>query len=202
MEVLLREISESEAGTPRSLAAIYRLNAIHSPYKDITDQDMGFVLSVFMCDAKTFEKRGFAPRGLRDCETWALFQQWMYVGRAMGIRAIEAWQNFDEALAWKEAYERAHMRPHPNNALIVKATLVYYKSVLPTFLHGLLEPTVVALLEAYYPEQRAALLYDKPPAWASGLIRGTYVKSCPGGGGGGGAPRSPRRRGSLLARTQ
>ena len=109
METLLREIAENDADTPRSLAAIQRLNAIHAPYKRISDADMAFVLALFMCEGKSFELRGFALRPLRACEEDALYKQWMYVGRAMGIRTIEAWGCLADALQWRDEYEALNL---------------------------------------------------------------------------------------------
>lgn len=172
MEVLLREIGENSPASQRGRTAIHRLNAIHAQYADIADTDMAYVLSLFMTEPAWYCAQGFGWRPLHAVELAAEYTNWMRVGQEMGIRTCETWRSFEDAMAWARNYERVHMRYHPANERVMRATLGYYSNVLPAALGGVMAPVMSAYLEAYYPAQRIALGLPTPPTWHTLSIRG------------------------------
>lgn len=184
MEVLLREIGEQDVRGPRCRAALYRLNAIHAQYVKygITDQDMAYVLSIFMLAPYRFLRCGLGWRDFTEKEKAAIFAFWQVAAREMGIKTAQQWQDMGQALAWMEQYEAEHMEYAPTNELVATSTLEYYAKMLPRAIRHWARPVYGALVEMMDPRLREALGFAPPPTWAPKLCRGAFDKGENGGG--------------------
>lgn len=177
MELLIREFNENAADGEtrwdgqhdRARIAIQRLNAIHDSYGSlILQQDMKYVLSVFMCTpAQWCRHRGgaWAARSFTAREEACVFRHWVGIGEQMRIASLHEWTCLDDAIAFKASYEQQHQRHRQSNQRVAFSTVDYFINSLPGgAVRRWARPLVLLVLSFLQENQRTAVALGLPPA--------------------------------------
>lgn len=158
-ELILSEIMENGADSPRGQAALARMNEMHGRFR-ISNDDMLYVLSTFVFEPIRWIQR-FGHRPMTGPERSAWFDYHRDIGRRMGIRDIPT--DADAFEAFNRETEARRFRYHATNARIGTVTrdllLGFY---LPRALIPLGRPVVHALMD---PPLRRAMGFADPPRW-------------------------------------
>ncbi len=113
----------------RAKRAIFRLNAIHNKYSSrILYRDMLYVLSIFTTTGATYcSNNSFCViRSMTAFEKECCFCHWMEIGKLMNLDVDREWNNFDECLQWRRAYEKKYRKYFEANKVIAHSTIEYF----------------------------------------------------------------------------
>ena len=113
----------------RAKRAIFRLNAIHNKYSSrILYRDMLYVLSIFTTTGATYcsDNSFCVIRSMTTFEKECCFCHWMEIGKLMNLDVDSEWNNFDECLQWRRAYEKKYRKYFETNKVIAHATIEYF----------------------------------------------------------------------------
>lgn len=180
MEMLIREfvensvddLSEDKGVESRARIALLRLNAIHNFYGNkILYRDMLYTLVIFMTSqAEWIDSWGW--RDLTQKEKDCIYCYWVDVGKMLNLRPEEAYVGYDNALVYKEEYERKYMRYASANKAITESTIDHFLSRYPTFLQPALKTVALQFISCVQPQQRhiEALGLPLPSPVLKGLI--------------------------------
>ncbi|TLD15667.1 uncharacterized protein PgNI_02519 [Pyricularia grisea] len=182
--VIMNEIYENPPDTPRSAEAYARLNYLHGVYikaGKISNDDMLYVLSLFMYDAvdavNLYEWRRITE--LERC-AFGVFHHGM--GTAMEIdfsplpSAAAGFRDglhfYDELYAWSKAYERSVMLPAQSNHDVAVHTVNLIQRDFPSLLHPVVEKMVYSVFNDQF---LAACKFPKPARSYYLLTRGLFA---------------------------
>ncbi|KAI9814379.1 MAG: hypothetical protein M1827_003235 [Pycnora praestabilis] len=181
--VLIAEFMANTPTSERSVAAIARMNHIHSVYQKagkIGNDDMLYTLALFALEPTKWIQR-YEWRKLNDMETCAIGTFWKGIGDAMKIdyavlaRANEGWADGLDWLgdidAWRELYEREHMVPDLYNKRTADETTAILLWHVPEQLKRVGRQAVSALMD---DRLRKAMIYDEPSPLINAIINGPY----------------------------
>lgn len=146
MTLLISEFLENDIGEisknsdlshfKRGQVAIQRLNAIHRKYgKYILEDDMFYVLAVFMTVPGEFCETRWSHRSMTKEEKHILFLYWIEIGCQMNLNMdSKQWSNYYDCLTFRRDYEKKFMRYTEANKDITMATLSYFINTFPSIL--------------------------------------------------------------------
>lgn len=167
-ELILAEIVEHGPHSPRGVAALERLNAIHGRFA-IANDDYLYVLSTFIYEPIRWIAR-FGWRPLSEAERLGNFWFWHDLGGRMGIRDIPA--DFAELERFNRDYERDQFRFRETNRRVGAATRELFLSWFPR----LLRPVAGRVIDAVVDEPLGrALGFPRPLPGLPALIRAALV---------------------------
>jgi hypothetical protein len=156
--IVVSEVFKQGYESPRGMAFIQRMNAIHGHYA-IANDDFLYVLSTFIYEPLRWLDR-FGWRPPCDTEKLACYYFWQAVGLHMGLRDIppsyEAFEQFNRA------YEAQHFAYHPSNQRVANATRAMLLSWFPLPLRGVVNGGIPALLDGALLD---ALGWKPAPTW-------------------------------------
>ncbi|GAB7350864.1 hypothetical protein MBLNU459_g1388t1 [Dothideomycetes sp. NU459] len=181
---LILEFIGQEPSSPRSLAALSRMNYIHSLYQKsglISNDDMLYTLSLFALEPIRWVQR-YEWRDFTQMETCAMGVFWEEVGKAMNINynclpsAKTGWKDgvhwIEEVEAWSIAYEKRYMVPDINNKKTADHTTNILLWSVPDWLRSFGLQAVSTLMDQ---RLREAMMYSPPSAIVRQLIQGILV---------------------------
>lgn len=129
--------------SPRALAAIARMNYLHSRHVaagQISNADLLYTLSVCVTDPIRFLDL-YEWRQLNDMEVAAIGTFWRGLGEAMDIRyagylAKDDWQDgidfVEDITAWAKTYEIEYMKPAKSNLALSSRLMAMMTFHVPT----------------------------------------------------------------------
>lgn len=162
--IVVSEVFKQGYDSPRGIAFIQRMNAIHGHYA-IANDDFLYVLSTFIYEPIRWLDR-FGWRPLCDTEKLACYYFWRAVGQRMGLQDIppsyEAFEQFNRA------YEAERFAYHPSNQRVANATRQMLLSWFPAALHSVVNGGIPALLDE--PLLRA-LGWQPAPTWVQAVAK-------------------------------
>lgn len=151
--------------SPRSHAALRRLNRIHGHY-DIPDDELAYVLATTIVGpVRWIEAYGWRP--LDPHELVAITKVTTRFGELMGIKGLPT--TYDGYLALLVAYERQHFAPTPEATRLAEASIRIAKEVAPPPLRPLLRRVTIAVMDE---PLREALGLPRQPRWFVRAVRG------------------------------
>ncbi|QIK75491.1 oxygenase MpaB family protein [Nocardioides piscis] len=161
--VLIGEESTIEGiDSPRSHAAVRRLNRIHGHY-DIPDDEFAYVLATTIVGPVRWISE-FGWRQLDPHELVAIARVTTRFGELMGIKGLPStYAGYLELLV---DYETEHFAPDPANTALAEATISIARAVAPLPLRPFVRRITIALMDE---QLRHALGLPAQPAW---LVRG------------------------------
>lgn len=153
--MLIREFCFQTPGSPRFVAALARMNYIHSVYQQsgkIRNSDMLYTLSLFALEPVRWIER-YEWRCLTDLELSAIGTFWKQIGTDMKIDMTTldsatdglGWLNSIDG--WSRRYEELEMVPASTNKITADVTTKLLLWTLPTCLQPLGFRVVSVLLE-------------------------------------------------------
>lgn len=151
--------------SPRSHAALRRLNRIHGHY-DIPDHELAYVLATTIVGpVRWIEAYGW--RRLDDHELAAITTVTTRFGELMGIKGLPT--TYDGYLALLVDYERRHFAHTPEATRLAEASIRIAKEVAPAPLRPLLRRVTIAVMDE---PLREALGLPRQPRWFVRAVRG------------------------------
>lgn len=158
-EFLVLEFVGQDPSSQRSLAALSRMNYIHSLYQKsdlISNDDMLYTLSMFALEPGRWVRR-YEWRDFTQMEQCAVGVFWEEVGKAMNISfdvlpsAKAGWRDglhwLEEVEAWSVAYEKRYMVPGITNKKTADNTTNILLWAIPKWLRGFGLQVVSSLMD-------------------------------------------------------
>lgn len=143
-DLILSEILEHGVDSERGLAALKKMNFIHSHF-DISNEDYLYVLSTFVFVPERWVNK-YGYRKLCENELRAGYKIWQEIGAAMGIQNIPPARK--ELEAFFDRYESEHFIPAPSNRAIATYTQnMLLGWFLPSWLFFAGRPFVLAVMD-------------------------------------------------------
>ncbi|MEU3030221.1 oxygenase MpaB family protein [Streptomyces incarnatus] len=162
--LLLDTVVEHGFAAEQGRTAIRRINQMHRGY-DISDDDMGYVLSTFVVVPKRWIDT-YGWRRLSRHEVVAATEYYRTLGRHLGIPDLpKTYEEFETLL---DTYEEANFGWDEGGRQVADATLDLMASWYPRPLAPLLRTGVLALLDEPLLN---AFRYERPGATAVALVR-------------------------------
>lgn len=155
-DLIMRTMTENSSDSVPAQLAIRRLNALHSKYPQITNEDYVYVLCIFAVEPlRWIDKYGY--RRTSEKEKAAAASRWTDIGIKMGIKGIPAtWEAMDQLVT---EYELQNMKFVPHNKKLADALLRLFQSTVPSILHPALNQIVYALCDE---RLRVAMDFPEP----------------------------------------
>jgi hypothetical protein len=151
--------------SPRSHAALRRLNRIHGHY-DIAAEDFAYVLATTIVGpVRWIEAYGWRP--LDPVELAAIAKVTTRFGELMGLKDLPS--TYDGYLALLVDHERRHFAHTPAATRLAEASIAIAKEVAPPPLRPLLRRVTIAVMDE---PLREALGLPRQPRWFVGAVRG------------------------------
>ena len=151
--------------SPRSHAALRRLNRIHGHY-DIAPEDFAYVLATTIVGpVRWIEAYGW--RRLDDHELAAIAKVTTRFGELMGLQGLPA--TYDGYLALLVDRERRHFAHTPEATRLAEASIRIAQEVAPPPLRPLLRRVTIAVMDE---PLREALGLPRQPRWFVRSVRG------------------------------
>jgi hypothetical protein len=151
--------------SPRSHAALRRLNRIHGHY-DIAPEDFAYVLATTIVGpVRWIEAYGW--RRLDPKELVALTRVTTRFGELMGIKGLPS--TYDGYLALLVDHERQHFAHTPAATRLAEASIRIAREVAPPALRPLLRRVTIAVMDE---PLREALGLPRQPQWFVRAVRG------------------------------
>ncbi|CAA9964242.1 hypothetical protein PTMSG1_07601 [Pyrenophora teres f. maculata] len=143
--VLVGEFLVNDIDSERACIAINRMNWIHSRYGSKIKMDqMVYTLCLLTCEALQWIDR-YDWRQTTALEKHASWVFWNEVGKRMGLTDIP--ENFEACAEFIEAFEKRHMKPSENNAVIAQGVFTLYASTVPAFLAPAVRAVLIAFMD-------------------------------------------------------
>ena len=143
--VLVGEFLVNDIDSERACIAINRMNWIHSRYGSKIKMDqMVYTLCLLTCEALQWIDR-YDWRQTTALEKHASWVFWNEVGKRMGLRHVP--ESFEACAEFIEAFEKKHMEPSKDNALIAKGVFALYASTVPAFLAPAVRAVLIAFMD-------------------------------------------------------
>ncbi|KAI2485748.1 hypothetical protein Ptr902_04688 [Pyrenophora tritici-repentis] len=143
--VLVGEFLVNDIDSERACIAINRMNWIHSRYGSKIKMDqMVYTLCLLTCEALQWIDR-YDWRQTTALEKHASWVFWNEVGKRMGLTDIP--ENFEACAEFIEAFEKRHMKPSENNAIIAQGVFTLYASTVPAFLAPVVRAVLIAFMD-------------------------------------------------------
>lgn len=179
--VFLGEIIAGDMDDPRWMAALSKVNWLHSRYKNqISSGEMLSTLAFFILEPIKFIN-AYGWRPLTKMEEVSRFLFWKEIGLRMGINNIP--ETIDELRVWHEEYEKKEQKFSPDNVICTKNTMDLFLRDVPKSLHwfvnGFAQSLMVSvascsrerkLTRCQEPRCRRALGWPDPPAWLESFV--------------------------------
>lgn len=151
--------------SPRSHAALRRLNRIHGHY-DIPEHELAYVLATTIVGpVRWIEAYGW--RRLDVKELAAIAQVTTRFGELMGIKGLPT--TYDGYLTLLVDYERQHLAHSPEATRLAEASIRIAKEVSPAWMRPLLRRVTIAVMDE---PLREALGLPRQPRWFVRAVRG------------------------------
>jgi hypothetical protein len=151
--------------SPRSHAALGRLNRIHGHY-DIPQDELAYVLATTIVGpVRWIEAYGWRP--LDPHELVAIARVTTRFGELMGIRGLP--RTYDGYLTLLVDYERQHFAHTPASTRLAEASIRIAREVAPPPLRPLLRRVTIAVMDE---PLREALGLPRQPRWFVRTVRG------------------------------
>jgi hypothetical protein len=151
--------------SPRSHAALRRLNRIHGHY-DIPQDELAYVLATTIVGpVRWIEAYGWRP--LDPHELRAITRVTTRFGELMGIKGLPT--TYDGYLALLVDHERRHFAPTPEATRLAEASIRIAREVAPPPLRPLLRRVTIAVMDE---PLREALGLPRQPRW---FVRGVHA---------------------------
>lgn len=150
--------------SPRSHAAIRRLNRIHGHY-DIPDDEFAFVLATTIVGPVEWIRQ-FGWRPLDPVEIAALARITTRFGELMGLKGLPT--TYDGYLTLLRAYEARRFEFAETNRRLTEASLRIAREIAPLPLRPLARRVTIALMDE---PLREALGMPRQPAWFVAAVR-------------------------------
>ncbi|KAF2088755.1 hypothetical protein K490DRAFT_72476 [Saccharata proteae CBS 121410] len=172
--VLIQEFVGHAPDSERAIAAISRMNYIHSMYQragKISNDDMLYTLALFGLEPVRWINT-YEWRQLTDLETCAFGTFWKDVGDAMeidygvlpGSKGGRGWKDglewLEEVDVWRKGYEERCMVPDEANRRTADETTAILLWDVPESLRGAAKWFICALMDE---RLRRAMMYPDPP---------------------------------------
>ncbi|RMZ66116.1 67 kDa myosin-cross-reactive antigen family [Pyrenophora seminiperda CCB06] len=156
--VLVGEFLVNDIDSERACIAINRMNWIHSRYRGQIKMDqMVYTLCLLTCEALQWIDR-YDWRQTTALEKHASWVFWNEVGKRMGLTDVP--ESFEACAEFIETFEKQHMEPSQDNAVIAKGVFALYASTVPSFL----APVVRAVLVAFMDTRLSGAFKLAPPS--------------------------------------
>lgn len=160
---LITKFAEDGYDGPFGKRAIAQMNKIHGNFK-IPNEDFIFVMSTLVLyPIDWIDQYGW--RKGTDKEKQATFLFYREVGLRMGMTDLPA--TLEELRAFVLEYEAKNIIFAQSNRNVADATIHIFKSWFPRFLHPVIEPVVVTLIDE---KMRIAFGFSKPSPVLAGLV--------------------------------
>lgn len=159
------EATEEGVDSPRSHAAVRRLNQIHGHY-DIPNDEFAYVLATTIVGPIEWLKE-YGWRPLHEHEVVAIAHLTTRFGELMGIKGLP--DTYDGYLTLLRDYEREHFAPTPEATRLTEATLRIGRAIAPGPLRPLARRNAIAMMDE---PLRVALGMPAQPAWYVATVRG------------------------------
>ncbi|WP_439938550.1 oxygenase MpaB family protein [Nocardia sp. N13] len=151
--------------SPRSHAALRRLNRIHGHY-DIPQDELAYVLATTIVGPVRWISE-FGWRPLDPHELVAIAKVTTRFGELMGIKDLPT--TYDGYLALLLDYERRHFAPTPEATRLAEASIRIAREVAPPPLRPLVRRVTIAVMDE---PLREALGLPRQPRW---FVRGVHA---------------------------
>ena len=150
--------------SPRSHAALRRLNRIHGHY-DIADEDFAYVLATTIVGpVRWIEAYGW--RRLDPHELVAITRVTTRFGELMGLKGLPT--TYDGYLALLVEHERRHFARTPEATRLAEASIRIAREVAPAWMRPLLRRVTIAVMDE---PLREALGLPAQPRWFVRAVR-------------------------------
>lgn len=150
--------------SPRSHAALRRLNRIHGHY-DIADEDFAYVLATTIVGpVRWIEAYGW--RRLDPHELVAITRVTTRFGELMGLKGLPT--TYDGYLALLVEHERRHFAHTPEATRLAEASIRIAREVAPAWMRPLLRRVTIAVMDE---PLREALGLPAQPRWFVRAVR-------------------------------
>jgi len=150
--------------SPRSHAALRRLNRIHGHY-DIADEDFAYVLATTIVGpVRWIEAYGW--RRLDPHELVAITRVTTRFGELMGLKGLPT--TYDGYLALLVEHERRHFARTPEATRLAEASIRIAREVAPAWMRPLLRRVTIAVMDQ---PLREALGLPAQPRWFVRAVR-------------------------------
>lgn len=150
--------------SPRGLAAIARMNQVHSHFR-IRQEDYLYVLVGLMFEPVDWIDR-YGWRPLTDTERQANYWFWRGVGERMDLTIIPP--SYEAARQFKSDYEAEHFRRSRASVELVDMLFALVKSWVPRPLRPAVRPVMATLIDE---PLFSCFDLDPPPAWLRTLVQ-------------------------------
>ncbi|KAI9764604.1 MAG: hypothetical protein M1840_008334 [Geoglossum simile] len=166
--ILLTEVVLNPPSSPRSAAAIARINSLHHPYlagSKISNDDMLYTLSLFALEPTRWIRK-YEWRVLTDIENCAVGTYWRALGERLGVgyeglkEVKDGLEWLEEVDRWSKTYETELMRPAESNKLLAGRAVDILLFTVPSWARGVADKFVTSLLEE---RLRIAIGFPIPP---------------------------------------
>jgi hypothetical protein len=165
------EATEEGIDSPRSHAAIRRLNRIHGHY-DIPDDELAYVLATTIVGPLEWI-RAYGWRPLHPHELAAITGITTRFGELMGIPGLP--EDYDGYLALLRDYEAEHFAATPQSNRLAEATIRIGRAAAPRPLRPLARRNAIAMMDE---PLRGALGLEPVPGWyVAGVRRGLRLRA-------------------------
>ncbi|KAI9890082.1 MAG: hypothetical protein M1814_004481 [Vezdaea aestivalis] len=179
--VLITEFLSFPPSHPRTIAALARMNYLHSIWiKDgwISNDDLLYTLSLFALEPSRWIDR-YEWRDMTTLELHACGTFWKSIGDGMGISYeplmsykqgwIDGLSWLREVEQWSDAYEEQQMVPHTANKTTADETTTLLLWYVPRPFKSAGRKAVTVLMS---PRLASAMMYEPAPAFYAPLING------------------------------
>jgi hypothetical protein len=164
-DTILIEATLDGIDSPRSHAALRRLNRIHGHY-DISNDELAYVLATTIVGpVRWIEAYGWRP--LDPHELAAITKVTTRFGELMGIKGLPT--TYDGYLALLVDHERQHFAHTPASTRLAEASIRIAREVAPPPLRPLLRRVTIAVMDE---PLREALGLPRQPRWFVRAVRG------------------------------
>jgi hypothetical protein len=151
--------------SPRSHAALRRLNRIHGHY-DIPNDELAYVLATTIVGpVRWIDAYGW--RRLDPIELAAIARVTTRFGELMGIKGLPT--TYDGYLALLVDYERRHFARTPASTRLAEASIRIARDTAPPALRPLVRRVTIAMMDE---PLREALGLPRQPGWFVGAVHG------------------------------
>jgi hypothetical protein len=151
--------------SPRSHAALRRLNRIHGHY-DIPNDELAYVLATTIVGpVRWIDAYGW--RRLDPIELAAIARVTTRFGELMGIKGLPT--TYDGYLALLVDYERQHFAHTPASTRLAEASIRIARDTAPPALRPLVRRVTIAMMDE---PLREALGLPRQPGWFVGAVHG------------------------------
>ena len=129
---------------------------------------MLYVLSVFMTSLAMWcdDRPRWSVRRHSAAERECSFRLWCVIGAQMRIPGISSWACFNDAVAFRLAYEAAHSRPAATNSAITASTVDFFAAASPGFIRLALTRVMLRVVSALQVCPKHADAMGLPPPGA------------------------------------